>query len=60
MKKSDKMRLLLESLKKTNFFPKKLKNKTDKNEEKQQFKEEKQEISETKVIRKKIVKKRFN
>lgn len=60
MKKSDKMRLLLESLKKTSFFPKKLKNKTDKNEEKQQFKEEKQEISETKVIRKKIVKKRFN
>jgi len=60
MKKSDRMRLLLESLKKTSFSPKKLKNNTNKNETKQEIEETKQEIEETKIVRKKIVRKRSN
>jgi hypothetical protein len=50
MKKSDKMRLLLESLKNTGFFPK--------NKKQTKTRQEKQEITESKVIRKRIVKKR--
>jgi hypothetical protein len=57
MKKSDKMRLLLESLKNTGFFSRK-KKKEVKTKQKPQVTEEKQENIENKVIRKRIVKKR--